>query len=351
MVPQLGLTFEFSILDEESNFQPQAEGGLRKNSSYKLKEPNAKEEKNTAVICNSADIQSPEIGPISLRITPLEPPQKGVFSNRLIFDQVDPVGNCEFLPLKDIPEECTTDAGPDIPESLSEMIRMIHSLDPEMANNLQLPTQTEVHPDTNIQTHTQSQTDLKDKYSSHKLSNYTSNNFSRQESNINDYLIDDDGEEDFDPNDDDVSELESIDKHQEGKNSHSSSDGDPEQSEGEKTDPAKKDNSNNTQDLIEESEQFEVDDQTYFEDFSAIDSIAVENDRASKIKSYIVNEGGQDTHSRADASFDISIGNKKIEVPVAEITERKYFDEYIEGKEDEDADQSSMMYNSFMSGE
>ena len=368
MLPQLGLTFEFSILDEENTFSPEKlKNGASKNGLEKQGILMNQVEAVSETVADS-DTQATYFEPIEIKMNSLDPPQKGVFSNRLIFDDVDPVVNCSFEPLNGNFCESETDTGPDIPEDLSEMIKMVQKLLPDFAlgfnitpslstKNPEPESDKDLAPKDHLQV-AHGNGDLKSMYSSQKMSNYTSNNFSRQESNINDYLIDDDGEEFFDPNEDDVSSLESIGEQESVSAASCRSDKDSPEINIEKSGSKQKSpqslkslKSSNTEELIEESEQFDVDDQTYFEDFSAIDSIAVDNDKVSKMKSYVAEGYAENTTQKNEGSFDISIGNKKIELPKIDTMERKYFDEYIEAKEDDEADKSSMMYNSFISGE
>lgn len=368
MLPQLGLTFEFSILDEENTFSPEKlKNGASKNGLEKQGILMNQVEAVSETVADS-DTQATNFEPIEIKMNSLDPPQKGVFSNRLIFDDVDPVVNCSFEPLNGNFCESETDTGPDIPEDLQEMIKMVQKLLPDFAlgfnitpslstKNPEPESDKDLAPMDHLQV-AHGNGDLKSMYSSQKMSNYTSNNFSRQESNINDYLIDDDGEEFFDPNEDDVSSLESIGEQDSVSAASCRSDKDSPEINIEKSGSKQKSpqslkslKSSNTEELIEESEQFDVDDQTYFEDFSAIDSIAVDNDKVSKMKSYVAEGYAENTTQKNEGSFDISIGNKKIELPKIDTMERKYFDEYIEAKEDDEADKSSMMYNSFISGE
>ena len=103
--------------------------------------------------------------------------------------------------------------------------------------------------------------------------------------------------------------------------------------------------SKNTEEMIQQSETYEVDDQTYYEDISGLDSMAD--------KSKMLSVQG---NKKQEASFDITIGNQKIVLEQHDKIERVYFDEYIEENpelEDNDAqgrlDNSSLMYNSFIS--
>lgn len=333
--PQLDLNFEFSRVETDGNL-PSA--GM--NRSPLIGEDVCEDEIILEEPSHS-QFGACDIATIKVRIDEIKPPAKGIFSNRLTFAEVDSVVNCDFTPIDEIESKEHTSSPAVKCESVADIMAAIKSFQPTMeGQNPGLNSKKASFIDTG--------TIQSDKAS-------TQHGFSRQESTIQDYILDDDDDE-FDPNDDDddfdPNDDDSLNCNEDNENllSHTQTPAKTKSLSGSKICQV----TENSEDLLKDNETYDVDDQTYLEDFSGIDSLQVD---ISKNKSRMLSEAGINhlatQESKPDASFDIAIGSKKIVLDDKNGTERQFFEDY-EVIKDQQNDQSglnnsSLLYNSFIS--